>query len=347
MPRDKFESMGQLSVRVRYLLGRARRLSPANLAEFTGHVKRVSKAPTPVIIADMLWCSIRYDMGFRDYAVWDIRLLKGKERATWMTHPKSFRITKMLNSPEAKELVEDKRRFYRDFADDIQREWVDVRDVGLAELEAFLKRHERVLAKPADGFGGGGIDPVDTAGITDVAAWREAQIAKNQTLLEELLPQHPDLAALYPGSVNTIRLITFLDPAGEFHVLASVLRIGNGGVIDNFAGGGMFTMLDDDGVALYPAVDKQSHVFERHPVTDVEITGFSVPMYPEALAFVERLARAFPQVPYMGWDVAITPERPAIIEANHNSSVFQMKPTVSGIRTGLLSRYREATGLDL
>jgi hypothetical protein len=27
--------------------------------------------------------------------------------------------------------------------------------------------------------------------------------------------------------------------------------------------------------------------------------------------------------------------------------VFQMKPTVSGVRTGLLHRYREATGLDL
>ncbi|WP_308493876.1 sugar-transfer associated ATP-grasp domain-containing protein [Microbacterium terrisoli] len=339
--------MGQLAVRLRYLAGRARKLSPANLAEFTDQVKRVSKAPSAVIIADMLWCSVRYDMGFRDYAVWDIRLLKGRERATWMTHPKSFRITRMLNSAQARPLVEDKPRFYQDFADDIRREWLDVRIADDDELRAFLRRHDVVIAKPTNGFGGGGIDRVTTADIGDVTAWRAGQVAKDQTLIEEVLPQHPDLAAVYPGSVNTVRLVTFLGKDGTFHVIAGVLRIGNGGVIDNFAGGGMFTMLDDDGVALYAGVDKQSHVYETHPVTGVQIKGLRVPMYREAVAMAERLSRRLPQIPYMGWDIAITPDGPAVIEANHNSSVFQMKPTVSGVRTGLLSRYRDATGLAL
>lgn len=339
--------MGQLAVRLRYLAGRARRLSPANLSEFTSQVTRISKAPTPVIVADMLWCAFRYDMGFRDYAVWDIRMLSAHERRTWMTHPKSYRITKLLNSPASRELVEDKPRFYRDFADDIRREWIDLRTAEPADVDAFLKRHEHVIAKPAEGFGGAGIDRIDTAEITDPVSWRTTQLAKDQTLLEEVLAQHPELDALYPGSVNTIRLITFLDATGHFHVIAGVLRIGNGGVIDNFAGGGMFTMLDDDGVTLYPGVDKQSNVFERHPVTGVQIAGLHVPMYDEAVAMVERLSRRLPQIPYMGWDIAITPDGPAVIEANHNSSVFQMKPTVSGVRTGLLHRYREATGLDL
>jgi hypothetical protein len=339
--------MGQLAVRLRYLAGRARRLSPANLREFTDQVRRVSKAPTPVIIADMMWCAFRYDMGFRDYAVWDIRLLRARERKTWMTHPKSYRITKLLNSPTARELVEDKPRFYRDFAEDLRRDWIDLRTASPDETDAFLKRHEHVIAKPAQGFGGAGIDRVDTGRITDLAGWRARQVERDQTLLEEVLAQHPDLDALYPGSVNTIRLVTFLGKAGDFHVIAGVLRIGNGGVIDNFAGGGMFTMLDDEGTALYPGVDKKSNVFERHPVTGVQIAGLKVPMYDEAVAMVERLSRRLPQIPYLGWDIAITPDGPAVIEANHNSSVFQMKPTVSGVRTGLLHRYREATGLQL
>ena len=339
--------MGQLAVRLRYLAGRARRLSPANLREFTDQVRRVSKAPAPVVIADMMWCAFRYDMGFRDYAVWDIRLLTARERKTWMTHPKSYRITKLLNSPDARDLVEDKPRFYHDFADEIRREWLDLRTASPSEIDAFLARHERIIAKPAQGFGGAGIDRIDTAGIGDATAWRDAQVAKDQTLLEEVLAQHPDLDVLYPGSVNTIRLVTFLDANGTFHVIAGVLRIGNGGIIDNFAGGGMFTMLDDHGVALYPGVDKKSTVFATHPVTGVQIAGLQVPMYDEAVAMVERLSRRLPQIPYMGWDIAITPDGPAVIEANHNSSVFQMKPTVSGVRTGLLQRYREATGLDL
>ncbi|WP_321163630.1 sugar-transfer associated ATP-grasp domain-containing protein, partial [Microbacterium sp. Root180] len=154
--------------------------------------------------------------------------------------------------------------------------------------------------------------------------------------------QHPEMARLYPGSVNSLRVVTYLDPDGEVHVLASVLKIGNGGVIDNFSSGGMYTMLGDDGRALHAAADEEAHAYATHPITGVEITGFQVPLYDEVLALVDRLSRRVPALPYIGWDIAITPERPVVIEGNHNSGVYQSKPTVSGIRRGLLPRYRAA-----
>jgi hypothetical protein len=329
---------------VRYLLQRARRLKPSNVTEFARQVKKVSKAPLPVIVADMLWCSVRYEMGFRDYAVWDIRLLNGRERRTWMTHPKAIRLNNTLNGPDSAALLGDKPKFYRDFADMIGRDWLDVADADDDQITAFLARHPRVLVKPARGEGGRGITTFEAADITDPAAWRELLVSEDRTLVEELLPQHERMSQLYAGSVNTLRIITYRAPDERFHVIASVLRIGNGGVVDNFAGGGMFTMLDDRGVARWAGVDKNSNVFPRHPVTDVPIAGFEVPLFAEALAMVEAASRRLPTVPYVGWDVAITPTGPALIEANHNSSVFQMKPSVSGVRTGLLARYRDAVG---
>lgn len=336
--------MSQRSLRVRYLLQRARRLDLGNVTEFARQVKRVSKAPLPVIIADMLWSSVRYEMGFRDYAVWDIRLLSPRERRTWMTHPKAIRLNNTLNGPDSAALLGDKPRFYRDFADMVGREWIDAADATDDEVSAFLARHPRVLVKPAHGEGGRGIGAFTAAEIGDVAAWRAMLVAENRSLIEEVLPQHERMSQLYAGSVNTLRIITYRRPDDTFVVIASVLRIGNGGVVDNFAGGGMFTMLDDDGVARWAGVDKNSNVFARHPVTGVEIAGFAVPQFAEALAMVEEASRRLPTVPYVGWDVAITPSGPALIEANHNSSVFQMKPSVSGVRTGLLSRYRDAVG---
>lgn len=329
---------------MRYLLQRARRLKPSNVTEFARQVKKVSKAPLPVIVADMLWCSVRYEMGFRDYAVWDIRLLNGRERRTWMTHPKAIRLNNTLNGPDSAALLGDKPKFYRDFADMIGRDWLDVADADDDQITAFLARHPRVLVKPARGEGGRGITTFEAADITDPAAWRELLVSEDRTLVEELLPQHERMSQLYAGSVNTLRIITYRAPDERFHVIASVLRIGNGGVVDNFAGGGMFTMLDDRGVARWAGVDKNSNVFPRHPVTDVPIAGFEVPLFAEALAMVEAASRRLPTVPYVGWDVAITPTGPALIEANHNSSVFQMKPSVSGVRTGLLARYRDAVG---
>lgn len=339
--------MGQFSLRVKYLLNRARHLSGSNVVEFAKQSKRVSRAPLPVIIADMLWCSVRYEMGFRDYAVWDIRTLRAKERRTWMTHPKAFRLSKTLNGPESREAMENKAQFLHDFADAIGREWIDVEAASPEEVAAFLSRHDAVIAKPADGFGGAGIGRFTTASITDAAAWRQERIEAHQTLVEEVLRQDPVMASLSPNSVNTVRLITYLAPDGVFHVIAGVLRMGNGGVIDNFAGGGMFTMLDEHGVALYDAVDKNSNVFHTHPATGITIPGFTVPRYAEAVALAERLSHRLPHTPYVGWDIAMTPAGPVVIEANHNSSVFQMKPSVSGVRTGLLSAYEHAVGFSL
>lgn len=331
-------------MRVQYLFNRARRLNPTQLIDIAKGVKRVSKAPLPVIIADMLWCSVRYEMAFRDYLVWDIRLLTASERKTWMTHPKAFRLNSTLNGPDSRAIVGDKIRFLNDFADLIGREWIDATTASDDELAAFLARHDRVIAKPAGGEGGAGISIIATADVDDPAVFRQSLINNDQTLVEEVLQQHPDLDRLYPDSVNTVRMITYRDPHGTLHVIASVLRIGNGSVIDNFASGGMFTMLDDDGVALYPGVDKQSNVYPEHPITGTTITGFRVPHFAKILEMVEEASKRLPTIPYVGWDIAITANGPALIEANHNSSVFQMKPTASGVRTGLLHRYRDAIG---
>lgn len=336
--------MRRIRVRLQYLIRRARKLRPGNLVEFARTVQRVSKAPLPVIIADMLWCSVRYDMAFRDYAVWDIRLLNARERKTWMTHPKSFRITKMYNTPEGRSKLEDKRRFAREYADLLGRETIDLRDVDDAQLAAFLSRHPRVLAKPNEGHGGGGIELHEVGPDVDPARFRAEVTAQGQTVLDEFIVQHPEMSALYPDAVNTVRLITFLDQDDRVHLLAAVLRIGNGDVIDNFASGGMFTMLDDEGVALYPGVDKNSNVYREHPVTGTPIVGFRVPLYSEVLDLVAALARRTPEAPYVGWDIAITANGPVVIEGNHNSSVFQPKPSASGVRTGLLPVYQAAVG---
>ena len=339
--------MGRATVRLHYLARRARKLRPGNLIEFARQAQKVSRAPLPVLVADMLWCSLRYDMGFRDYAVWDIRLLNAKERATWMTHPKSFRITRMHNTAEGRAKLEDKRRFAREYADLLGRETIDLRDVDDVELGAFLARHPKVLAKPLEGQGGGGITLHEN--VTDPTAFRAEITAAGQSIVDEFIVQHPEMSSLYPDSVNTVRMITFLDkngpePGGTVHLLAAVLRIGNGDVIDNFASGGMFTMLDEDGVALYPGVDKQSNVYREHPATGTPIVGFRVPLYDQVRELTDKLARRTPEAPYVGWDLALTPDGPVVIEGNHNSSVFQPKPSASGVRTGLLPVYQAAVG---
>lgn len=333
-----------LSRRVRYLIARARALDTENLTRLAGRIADSSGRAKPVILADMLWSSVRHETGFQDYYDWDFHTLSRRERRTFMTHPKSNHLAQKLNAVEHRPTFADKSRFNARFAAHLGREWLDLRTATAEELSSFLARHDRVMAKVADSLGGDGIQAFASADIRDQEAWRAERLAARQVLLEEFLTQHPVMASLNPSSVNTLRIISYLDPSGRVHVLARTLKMGNGGDVDNFSDGGMYTMLDEQGVAHHPAFDGDGRIFSVHPLSGTSIVGFQVPLWSEVGELVERLAREVPEIPYVGWDIAITPSGPAVIEGNYNTGVFQLKPSVTGVREGLLPVYRRAIG---
>lgn len=328
--------------RARFFVRRIVSFDRDRVRQFATQSAKLSRAPRGWVMLDMIWCAVRYETTFENYSEWDFRILKARERKTYMTDPRSFHLSRRLNDDSLRGVFDDKLQFNPRFDDELGRAWLDVSTTDAAALEEFVRRFDRVITKNPGGVGGNGITMRDTADIADVAALRDELVASGETLVEEVIVQHPELARLYPGSVNSLRMVSYLDPDGEVHVLAAVLKVGNGGVIDNFSNGGMYTMLDEQGRALHPAADEEGHPHATHPITGVEITGYQVPLYDEVLQLVDRLARRVPELPYIGWDVAITPERPIVIEGNHNSGVFQSKPSVSGIRRGLLPRYRAA-----
>ncbi len=335
-------ALNRLYRRARFFVKRVVSFDRERVLQFARQSSALSRAPLWWVVIDMAWCAVRYETTFENYSEWDFRILTRRERKTYMTDPKSFHLSRKLNDDSQRSIFDDKLRFAEHFGDELGRAWLDVTTSDAAALGDFVRRYDRVITKNPGGVGGNGITMRDTADITDPAALREELLASGQTLVEEVLVQHPEMARLYPGSVNSLRMVTYLDPDGEVHLLAGVLKIGNGGVIDNFSNGGMYTMLDEQGRALHAASDEEGRPFEVHPITGVTITGYQVPLYTEILELVDRLARRVPALPYIGWDIAITPERPVVIEGNHNTGVFQSKPSVSGIRHGLLPRYRAA-----
>jgi len=327
--------------RLKYLLNRARRLSPANLLGFARAISRSSGRPRLFIVIDMLWCSVVYETGFQDYFDWDFHLLTRRERRTYMTHPKSNHLVERYNQPAFRHTFRDKIEFDTAFAPYVGREWLDVRTASADELRAFAERHGRIMAKVPDSLSGLGIRSHRAADVTDWSAFRDELLAGRQFLVEEFITQHPDMASLNPSSVNSLRMITFCED-GRTTLLAAVLKIGNGGDVDNFSANGMYTMLDDEGVAHHPAFDAAGGTFAVHPLSGTSIVGFRVPLFAATRALLDEVAPVVPQMPYIGWDVAIGPDRPMLIEGNPNSGVYQLKPSISGVRTGLLPKYRAA-----
>jgi hypothetical protein len=59
-----------------------------------------------------------------------------------------------------------------------------------------------------------------------------------------------------------------------------------------------------------------SQWYERHPVTGVEIIGRVVPCWDQVIALAKRAHHVIRDRVLVGWDIAITPNGPMLIEGN-------------------------------
>lgn len=144
--------------------------------------------------------------------------------------------------------------------------------------------------------------------------------ADQHMIFQPVVEQHPTLASLNPSSVNTIRINTLrTDDEVESHV--ATLRVGREGrIVDNAAAGGMCVKIDMATGQLGPFARTKPEIstrkFERHPDTGVAFASIVVPHWQQVLDLVLRGARAMAPLRSLGWDVAVTPKGPVIIETN-------------------------------
>lgn len=318
-----------------------KRMDHHKLREYVRDIAEKTGKSRVLVFVDMLYCGIRYQAGYHDYREFGFYEMSAKQRATFLTRGINNEIVKKYNDPSYFHFFEDKGEMNQTFSAFLKRDWLDLRSSTEQQFFAFAEKHDRLVAKPFNGEGGKGIGFYATDENTDKAALYRELLEKKQEIVEERLVQHPALKALYPESINTIRMFTFTD-GKEAWYLQSLLKIGNGGShVDNFSSGGMYAFTNEEGVLITPAVDEADHVFEKHPQTGVQIPGFQIPYMKEAVDLAKEAALVVPQIGYVGWDIAITPDGPALIEGNAYPGVFQAKACYSPDGNGILPVYRK------
>ena len=168
----------------------------------------------------------------------------------------------------------------------------------------------------------------------------------NAQLLEDYIVQHHTMSVLHPGSVNGVRVVTLLKNE-EVSIVFTCVKIGNGGVVDNLAGGGVTAPVDSEtGVVKSAACDKNYNKFDYHPSTNEKITGLQIPHWDKVIEMCKKAALVTPEIRYSGWDVAIREDGPVIIEGNympdynfiqypaHTPDKIGMKPLLNRILEG-------------
>lgn len=296
------------------------------------------------VLADMLASAAFRQVGFQDYVDFDFALLTAAERQTMMTHPLSNQLSQTYDHPQFRHIFHDKWEFDRVFSDFLGREWMLLDDANAAELRAFAQRHETLITKRQMGRSGHAIHRYRADEVEDWEAFHRRLFADGELLVEENIQQHADLAAVCPGTVNSTRVTAFFD-GQRTHILSIAQKFGRGQAADQMDWGGFYTMLDpDSGCALGDGYDSHGHVYALHPDTGYRIADFQLPLFDDVIDLVDRAARHVPLVQYVGWDVAVTPNGPVIIEGNWGTGVYEVKPSVLGIRTGHRPRFQKAIG---
>ena len=139
-------------------------------------------------------------------------------------------------------------------------------------------------------------------------------------LLEGKLAQHEAIHNISPYALNTVRLVTFLNKEHQVDLLFSILRLGlAGSSVDNISQGGLAVYVNTvDGVLgegiFYP--DPSGSVYSEHPDTKFTFSGLKVPFWGELVQLCTAAAKLTPFCRSIGWDVAITPHGPVLVEGN-------------------------------
>lgn len=220
--------------KIKYLFKRIIKLDYKNMFKIAKAISKKIHKNMFFIIIDMIKCGITYQAGYYDYQEFEFYNLNKEERKTYLTRGKNNEIVKRFNDKSSFHKFENKAEFNKIFNDYLKRNWMVLNDNNFTEFEKFFKDNKSIIVKPIDDEGGRGVEKFVYSNDLDCKSLYKKLIDNGQLLIEECIKQNKDMNILYDKSVNTMRMFTFYKN-GKSYFLQAVLKIGNGGVVDNFS----------------------------------------------------------------------------------------------------------------
>lgn len=212
------------------------------------------------------------------------------------------------------------------------------------ELPSIFKRMQgqKIIIKPNGGSSGAKIVVADVlwengscslliSGNKVPLEEFAANFKKRDYIIEERLEQHSALNAIYAGAVNTVRINTLYD-RHQVRLWGTIIKIGTGTAeIDNWGKGSLCVGIDMETGRMRTGsydINYSKSILEPlevHPDTGTTFAGVQLPYWQELKDTVSLAATMIPSLPYIAWDVAITPDGPCIIEGNGRSDLSMVQ----------------------
>ncbi len=276
--------------------------------------------------------------------------------AKFISRKRLTKIQKKLNPEDRADLAKDKGLFYRFCLESSLRipqlyllcydktSWLDclnnlprVSSQQKIEFVTGKLPHQFVLKPIRSAYGKGvAVFTRNHTGFVDTngSSFTPQELVKylesdypDAFLIQERIQNHPDIVALTgSGALQTVRFITLIDKKGQPRLLHAHFKpitkpdiiidthieglLGNVEVPVDIEQGilGPGNQIIDTGQGILKIIE--------HPLTGKPFRGFKLPGWKQACRLATSAAVKFLPLRTIGWDIALTPDGPCIIEAN-------------------------------
>lgn len=212
---------------------------------------------------------------------------------------------------------------------------------------AKARSRQRIFVKPRFGVQGLGAfalhlgaDGFEREGKPFGAAALQAHLASfpfDEYVVQPFFHQHETLQTLNPTSVNTVRVMT-LRSGDDVDIFCTYLKAGAG---DRETDNGSYGGYSAGACLKTGAVISPGKIYEagqsrsgdvRHCATGVEFMSLKIPYAQEIAELSIRGTRMFAPIRLIGWDIAIGPDGPCVIEANIHPGFRGVQDICGGLR---------------
>ena len=265
---------------------------------------------------DMAWCLLRYGARPIDYVRFEFHKKSSFERDRYLTIYRYFRMLKYFGA--GKHGISGKVEEYTTFSRFVKRNWLQIDASSSRKLvEEFVAKYGVVIAKPVRGEQGKGVLKINGIGSSE---FRDLLLQKDKIpfVLEELISNSAEIAAINPSSLNTVRAYTLIKKDGTTEILAIMLRVGKAGsYVDNWGSGGVGYNFDiKTGICVDFGRDKKNNPYVYHPGSNVQMIGYKLPRFDELKKLIVEMSQLVPSARFVGWDIAFTPNGFDLVEMN-------------------------------
>ena len=198
-------------------------------------------------------------------------------------------------------------------------------DLELVEKDivyTFLSEYDdEIVIKEEGGWGGEQVRVINSSdfNVSELNKWKNY-------VIQPFVRQYKVLNDLYPHSVNTFRVNTFIRKNGCIDVMSVWLRFGgNGRRVDNLTSGGGYLYFHLNGKPEKMSYNIFTGIEEgdRHKETGYIFSDIEIPMFNKLLDACITAHKKYTYVRYIGWDVCIDSSgKPKLLEWNSNNPLF-------------------------